>query len=552
MTRPKRAAPRIRSQKTTPSLLSRPELWWFMFAVAMLVVAFVRLRLLGTPLERDEGDYAYHGQMMLDGVSLSDELIRKRFPAIFYLYSIMLAVFGQSARAIHLGLLIVNLATVWLIVRFVRRWFPLPVAIASGITFAILTLTPVVHGFSTNREHFLMLAVLGAMNVQYLAFKRQKGWLYYAAGFLYGLAFIIKEPSVFFIVFGGIWFLIESLREKPVNWRKFLIRGGLFTIGVFTPYLVVIAYFWMLGVLDEFILRNYTLKRKYASRIETDVGLRSLRTRLKELIAVSPVLWLMLIPGFLAPVFQKGNRRILIVLLVFGVLSFLSTVPGLYFRPHYFVLLMPAWAILMSVGLFEGLQRFVPNKKSIMPIALLLLLIGWGYALVDQRTYLFKADTLEACRINYGYNPFPEAEVIGKYIKQNTQPEDRIMVLGSEPEIYFYAHRKAAIEAIYMYDLMYVNAYASQLQEKTIEQAEKNDPKFVVLVNVAVSWQGSEQSDQHIFEWAQQYLQGYNRVGVVDIIPDKTQYIFGPEATTYKPRSSGHILIFQKRSNQAG
>ena len=35
--------------------------WWFMMAVLVLVAA-VRVRLLNSPIERDEGEYAYAGQ----------------------------------------------------------------------------------------------------------------------------------------------------------------------------------------------------------------------------------------------------------------------------------------------------------------------------------------------------------------------------------------------------------------------------------------------------------------------------------------------------------
>src|SRR5664279_2208942 len=40
---------------------------WFVVAT-ILPVAVVRLRLLNLPLERDEGEYAYAGQLMLQGV----------------------------------------------------------------------------------------------------------------------------------------------------------------------------------------------------------------------------------------------------------------------------------------------------------------------------------------------------------------------------------------------------------------------------------------------------------------------------------------------------
>lgn len=42
--------------------------WWLFAAVVFVVVLAIRVRLLGMPLERDEGEYAYVGQLMLEGI----------------------------------------------------------------------------------------------------------------------------------------------------------------------------------------------------------------------------------------------------------------------------------------------------------------------------------------------------------------------------------------------------------------------------------------------------------------------------------------------------
>ena len=42
---------------------------WVLFVLAVAVVAAARIRMLGLPLERDEGEYAYTGQLLLQGVT---------------------------------------------------------------------------------------------------------------------------------------------------------------------------------------------------------------------------------------------------------------------------------------------------------------------------------------------------------------------------------------------------------------------------------------------------------------------------------------------------
>ena len=51
--------------------------------LSLLVIALaiaIRLRLLGVPLERDEGEYAYAGQLMLEGIPPYKLAYTMKFP----------------------------------------------------------------------------------------------------------------------------------------------------------------------------------------------------------------------------------------------------------------------------------------------------------------------------------------------------------------------------------------------------------------------------------------------------------------------------------------
>ena len=95
-------------------------LW--MAGIFLGVVILVRLRLLGVPLERDEGEYAYMAQQLLQGVLPYTEAQSMKFPGIFFVYAGVLAIFGQNPVAIHLSLLFVNLATAFLLFFFGEKF----------------------------------------------------------------------------------------------------------------------------------------------------------------------------------------------------------------------------------------------------------------------------------------------------------------------------------------------------------------------------------------------------------------------------------------------
>ena len=90
-------------------------------ALILLFSASTRLRLADAPLERDEGEFAYAGQLILQGIPPYQQLYNMKLPGIYAAYAGVLALFGQTPRGIHLGLLLVNAATILLLYFLVRR-----------------------------------------------------------------------------------------------------------------------------------------------------------------------------------------------------------------------------------------------------------------------------------------------------------------------------------------------------------------------------------------------------------------------------------------------
>src|SRR5208282_4552593 len=99
-------------EPTAPSrFFQRHWTWWFMVAT-LVIVAAVRLRLLNLPLERDEGEYAYAGQLILQGIPPYEIAYNMKFPGTYAAYAVMMAIFGQTAAGIHVGLTLVNALTI--------------------------------------------------------------------------------------------------------------------------------------------------------------------------------------------------------------------------------------------------------------------------------------------------------------------------------------------------------------------------------------------------------------------------------------------------------
>jgi hypothetical protein len=201
-----------------------------------------------------------------------------------------------------------------------------------------------------------------------------------------------------------------------------------------------------------------------------------------------------------------------------------------------------------AVSLGTRSLQLLPKARFWRFLPLLVFAIAFAYPLFAQQDFLFDMDPLMACRSLYGANPFPEATKIADYLQSNTAGDARIAVLGSEPEIYFYAHRRSATGYIYVYPLMEDQKFAPAMQKEMIAEIERTRPEFIVYVNVPYSWVQRPESDTEIFAWSGKYLQEqYELAGVADIL-DQTQYVWGAAAKTYRPLSQYTVQVFRRKA----
>src|ERR1039458_8291855 len=225
---------------------------WILVGLTILFVIVVRVRLREMPLERDEGEYAYVGQLMLHGVPPYREAYAMKLPGTYAAYALIMAVFGQSASGIHLGLALVNAASIILMFLLGRRLLGEASGVTAAVAFALLSLSPSVMGLAAHATHFVVLAALGGIllllracgeevksprskvqsqgtevqgpqsNVQSLTSKVQSQepssltfhvsrFTFHAslflAGLLFGLAFLMKQHGLFFGLFGAVYLL---------------------------------------------------------------------------------------------------------------------------------------------------------------------------------------------------------------------------------------------------------------------------------------------------------------------------------------------------------
>ena len=515
--------------------------------IIILFVAAIRLRLLQIPLERDEGEFAYMGQLILQGIPPYLTSYNMKLPGIYVAYALIMAVFGKSVEGIHLGFLVINAATIILVFLLARRLYDSYSGIIAGASFAILSVSPSILGTSAHATHFVLLPALGGILLTLKGTDSGKPTYLFWGGILLGISFLMKQPGIFFAVFAFLFLLFSLCRMPNTSFRSILKQTLLFLVGAIMPFVMTLGILYGVGVFGKFWFWTFLYAREYSSQIPFSIGLEVFLHQVPLVIGKFYMLWAVAGLGIIALFWDQTAQTRARFVIGFSAFSFLAVCPGLYFREHYFVFILPAVALLIGVGI-SSLGRLISKfqtKFQWVPTALFSVILFMG--VYQYRAFFFEFTPVQACRAMYGPNPFPESIRIAEYIKAHSEKKDKIATLGSEPQIYFYSNRHSATGYIYVYGLMEDQRYALKMQKEMAEEIEKANPKYLIFVNIPTSWLANPRSERYILEWLQEYLTNkFSLVGVVDILSnDHTVYRWENEAMNYVPRSPYFLCVYK-------
>lgn len=492
-------------------------LWLF---VVLLIVTAIRIRLLDTPLERDEGEFAYGGQLMLQGASIykgayTDAL---KLPGTCAAYALAMALLGQTTAGIHEFVILVTLATAILVFLLARRICSEPAAVAASGAYALLSISPPSFGLAAHATHFVMLpAVAGIFLLQDPGRQSSSARIFFA-GLLLGLAILMKQTGAVFGVFAAMWTArCEWVSIAPSS-SRLALRLGWLALGGFLPFVVTCILIGLAGDWPRFWLWTFKFTHAHTEIVPLGRGFKTALGVAAQLFTAAPGLWVLSLLGFILLFWGPGGSTSRFFVGAFALFSLLAVYPG--WRGHYFIQLFPAAGLLCGIT-FDALSVLVARLKlSFSPglVAAPIFFVGMASPLLQWSDVYFTLGPTAVSRAIYGMNPFPEAIEVGRYLAAQCPPDGRIAVLGSETEIYFYSHRRAATGYTATYPLMEPQPYALQMQKEMISQIEQANPDYVIFVHVPVSWLQYSDSKTLILDWFPQYQRKRLRlVGLVEM-----------------------------------
>ncbi|TLY31407.1 MAG: hypothetical protein E6K56_04925, partial [Ignavibacteria bacterium] len=495
---------------------------------------------------------AYMGQLLLRGIPPYLAAYNMKFPGAYLMYAAIMSVFGQSIEGIHLGLTLINCCAIFMIYVLGKRLSGGFAGIVAAATYSALSLSPSVEGQAAHATHFVVLAAMGGTLLLLSALEKQgSNHLFFWAGFVSCLAYMMKQPGFFFVL-SLVALVIRWHFSGAIgtSWKSLASRSALLTLGALVPLAAMLAWLGYAGVFNRFWFWSVQYASEYVQQIPLSHALDIFLPQVRRVVDGFYAVWLLSFLGLFIVLFQHPQKNVSRFVPLFTFFSFLSICPGYYFREHYFVTLLPIVAILVGISaqFFETkLGSFLrPPIPSVIGAGV--VMAGIVIGVVAHKDFSFGGEPIKISREISGLNPFPEAVRVAQYIASRSDPTDKIAVLGSEPEIYFYAGRMSATGYIYTYSLMEDQSHALAMQKEMIAEIESAKPRFIVVVSTPASWAQRPGSEEYIFRWMSAYIPAnYASVGVADILSRQvTNYVWDEDARRYEIKGNSALRVFSR------
>ena len=424
-----------------------------------------RLPYLEKPLDEDSAANAYGGRLILEGEPVySSYHPGHHLPAIYYINALAFWLFSDSAAAIRFFLALWMIPTICLLYYLARVLVDKKTSCLAVILFLLLSTDYVLEGHSAEIELFANLPRIAAV-LLLLKLVQWKGpdWQFGLIGLVGAIAILLKAVYISPLLLAGFVLLSQYWSERREKGAAGHLLRRIFWIGTgfVMGLLPAVVYFGWLGLLPRVGL-VFTLGQRHVSSEVVSPLFIFLYPLNGLALANMPLLILGLTGAVLLPWDKSIPGLVKNTVLLWFFLSFVEA--GFSRNPflHYYQLVAPplsllaAWAMTHFYQLARTHQRIKPAAWIIY--ASFLLAIGGTYLFINGG-YLYhylRYKNGQATYQEFVLNSWPPtgptfitAQAIADYIQTHSEPDERIYVWGEDPQLYYLAHRRCAIDFIW-------------------------------------------------------------------------------------------------------
>lgn len=536
-------------------VISKEDKICYLLLMLLLIIAYnIRSNFFTIPFERDEGIYVYFGNLILEGKIPYRDFIEAKFPGIFYFYALMVKLFGYNLPGIHFGFTCLNLLSAVFIYFASRNLFSPIAGLISTTTFLFVSLTPNLSGFTVQSEHgvafFTSLAFLF-----YSLIKLYNKWVYYfLMGLCLGAAVLIKTNAVFLVAWGCLILFSDFIFTKEYKFKTFIYNALSFAGGGILIVGFLFLFMYSKGVFSDMIRWAYEHPKNYVSAMPYEEGKKYFIYTRDAIVEHYKFFWIHAILALLVTLPKTINIKFKILAYTLLGASFLTIVPGFFFYGHYWIQTIPGLALIAGLT-FHSIQLLlvkvfkIADYKISYSYLIIFSLLTISHVMANK-AYYFHPNYERILRTVYGNNPFPESMEIANYINSHSKPEDGLVLIGSEPQIYFYTNKKCPSRFAYFTALVNNVPEHKEWQREFVRDVEAAKPKYFVFFNHQFSLLVQPNTDKYVFEWSNKYIaENYKLVGLVDMVDgySTANYVWNESLNNFKPQGQSQIYVYERK-----
>lgn len=455
--------------------------WLFVLLAAVLLL---RIPTLFEPYSYgDEMIYLTLGEGARQGLTLYKDIHDNKPPLLYFTAAIAGSLFWFKAI-----LALWHIITIFLFWKLTEKFFeksPKARFIATTL-FAILTTIPLFEGNIANAEVFMLGFTI--LSFLYLLRENARKTDFFIGGVFLSIAGLYKIPALF-DVFAVLIFFAYQVKSLKINqllpkFKNFAIFG----VGVFTPFVLVIIWYFSKGALNEYVSAALMQNVGYLSTWRPDDAQKSFIERNGPLL----LRFTLLAVGLLILFIKRSKLTLSFTFASAWLLSsvFATTLSERPY-PHYMIQVVPGIVLMISY--------FFTNKTKLHVYALIPLLVAvaapfyykfWYYPTVSYyKSFILFAtgnyskdeyfDTFNK-NINRNYK-------VARYLNQYTNRNDKIFVWEDSPTLYALTRKLPPIKYVAGY---HINEFSDK--EVLVNQMLEDLPSYIIVMPEAGSFDGLE------------------------------------------------------------
>jgi hypothetical protein len=487
---------------------------WKWLAGTLVFVFFRALPNLRYLIGRDQATYCVIGEGLLHGKLLYRDLWDNKPPGIFYLYALIVKVFGPVMWSVGVVDILWLLAISCCIFYFSRRYLGNPGAALAVIFYACRHCRQgYIH--AAQPETFLMLCVFGAwflLSDSDQPRRSEPGSLrfagrFFAVGLILGAAFWLKYNAVAFFPFLALLPFVDfrGLDDGTgrvgliIGWKEWFGRMIIVAAGLVFAVAAVLTQFWISGAWPAMkeiqfeVLPRYGAMAFHWSFYYVYWALWQTQNHLGVWWEAIPALSLLI-------AWWRRELGRIAPLTLMALAGYLCTAMQGRFHPYYFETTYPFFAMFwayVGVKIYDGsvqASRLFARRKWALARALIWVVFAClifsllpeeGVRIAEQ--YRFADDWWRDPEASYKvyYWQLPLEKIgdqlrVVDYLKANSQPHDEVYVWGTAPLINFLSQRVGPSRFVSNLGLM--SAWVPERwRRELVRTLEEKPPRYIVV-----------------------------------------------------------------------